>query len=571
MSSSINTNISAYYAQNNLRKAGSDSETSIARLSSGNKIIRASDDVAALSIGTILRTNVSTLKTALTNASQGSTLLQVADGAVARLGEILQRQKALAVQANSGTLSDSERGYLNQEFQSLKTEYDRIVETTAFNGVALLNGNIGAGSSLTAVDSTAVSVAGQTNDGKSGALKGGTLAFDIAGGVNDKVVGKIENGAISIAFGSATDGTANIVSVMINGQMYVSGEIDFTATGADISVTVRNASGEEIDFDIDETMANTAIDLDGLKDLSEDLTSDINEGITIYRTRAFENDDEETGYIDSHAFDGTILQGRDGSNFTLKAASFGLDGDSTPSVGKLKIVQVDNDATTPSSKMSVQVNGQTFSVSLTSGAGNNQFTLVAGTSAKLNAATYTLTNDANANETFSFTLTAANLADISSAAGVKSFEDAFNSVFNGGSAGGLKFQVGVQSDDTVGVAVTSVKSNAVYKNSAGDIKANLDISTQAGAIEASDVLDNAIKTLTSVRADIGALQSRFNYASATLEVSIQNLDAARGSFLDADISEESTKFASSQVLQQAAISVLAQANQLPQNLLKLLG
>src|ERR1700743_1636005 len=111
---SINTNIAAYYAQNNLRTASNNAQSSIARLSSGNAIVSASDDVSGLAIGTILKTNVSTLKTASSNTSQANSLLQVADGALASLGDILQRQKALAVQANSGTLSDTERGYLNQ-------------------------------------------------------------------------------------------------------------------------------------------------------------------------------------------------------------------------------------------------------------------------------------------------------------------------------------------------------------------------------------------------------------------------------------------------------------------------
>lgn len=142
MTTSINTNVSAYFAQNNLRSSSAQAQSSIARLSSGNKIIRASDDVAALSIGTVLRTDVSTLKTALSNTSQAGSLIQVADGALQRLGEILQRQKALATQGNADTLSNTERGYLNQEFQALRSEYDRIATETNFNGIALLNGNL---------------------------------------------------------------------------------------------------------------------------------------------------------------------------------------------------------------------------------------------------------------------------------------------------------------------------------------------------------------------------------------------------------------------------------------------
>lgn len=138
----IISNNAALSAQANLGRASQQSSLSIARLSSGNRIIRASDDVAGLAVGTVLRTNVSTLKTALTSASQASSLLQVADGGLSNIGEILQRQKALSVSANSGTLSDNERAFLNEEFQNLTLEINRLVDSTNFNGTKLLDGGL---------------------------------------------------------------------------------------------------------------------------------------------------------------------------------------------------------------------------------------------------------------------------------------------------------------------------------------------------------------------------------------------------------------------------------------------
>jgi flagellin len=137
---SINTNIAAMAAQGNIGRASNMAGSSIARLSSGNRIVRASDDVAAMSAGTSLRTSVTTLKMALINTSQGSSLLQVADGALAQVTDILQRQKAIAVQAGSGSLTASERTFLNQEFQNLTQEAQRLAEKTNFNGVSLLDG-----------------------------------------------------------------------------------------------------------------------------------------------------------------------------------------------------------------------------------------------------------------------------------------------------------------------------------------------------------------------------------------------------------------------------------------------
>ena len=129
---SINTNVGAYYAQSNIGKASNTASLSIARLSSGDRIVRAADDVAAMSAGTSLRTNVTTLRMALINTSQGSSLLQVADGALSQVTDILQRQKAIAVQAGSGSLTSQERSFLDQEFQNLSEEIDRLVEQTNF-------------------------------------------------------------------------------------------------------------------------------------------------------------------------------------------------------------------------------------------------------------------------------------------------------------------------------------------------------------------------------------------------------------------------------------------------------
>jgi len=142
MANSINTNISAYFAQANISAASSAASASVSRLSSGNRIVKASDDVAALSTGTSLRTQVTALKTALTNTAQGTSLLQVADGALSQVTEILQRQKAIALQAGSGSLTDTDRGYLDQEFQALSTEVDRLTGATNFNGVKLLDGGL---------------------------------------------------------------------------------------------------------------------------------------------------------------------------------------------------------------------------------------------------------------------------------------------------------------------------------------------------------------------------------------------------------------------------------------------
>lgn len=138
----IISNTTALSAQSNLRRASAETASSISRLSSGERIDRASTDVAGLAIGTILKINVSTLKSSLTNTAQADKMLGVADAALKNISDVLGRQKSLATQATSGTLSDNERAFLNLEFQNLTREIDRIASETSFNGIKLIEGSI---------------------------------------------------------------------------------------------------------------------------------------------------------------------------------------------------------------------------------------------------------------------------------------------------------------------------------------------------------------------------------------------------------------------------------------------
>lgn len=177
---SITSNIAAFSAQGNIGIASSKASASIGRLSSGNRINKASDDVAGLAVGTALRTKVTTLRTALANASQGSSLLQVADGALGQIVDILQRQKAIAVQASSGQLTDANRSLLNQEFTSLTAEVDRIASGTNFNGVNLLAGGLGTTGRLATTNAIAIAsvlTAGSAQTANSGVVAASTLAI----------------------------------------------------------------------------------------------------------------------------------------------------------------------------------------------------------------------------------------------------------------------------------------------------------------------------------------------------------------------------------------------------------
>lgn len=136
----ITTNVAALNAQKNLRGTQRAMETSLARLSSGYRINQAADDAAGLAISENLKAQIRGLRQASRNAQDGVSLVQVAEGGLNEISSILIRLRELAVQSASDTIGDTERKFLDVEYQQLKSEAQRITESTNFNGTDLLNG-----------------------------------------------------------------------------------------------------------------------------------------------------------------------------------------------------------------------------------------------------------------------------------------------------------------------------------------------------------------------------------------------------------------------------------------------
>ncbi len=144
----INTNIMSISAQKNLLKSNNNLSKTMERLSSGQRINRAADDAAGLAISKALQAEIKSLDQAYRNANDAISLGQVAEGGLAQMGDMVGRMRELAMQASNGTLSDTERGFLNDEYQALKSEVDRVSATTEFMGKKLLNGSMSSGVSF---------------------------------------------------------------------------------------------------------------------------------------------------------------------------------------------------------------------------------------------------------------------------------------------------------------------------------------------------------------------------------------------------------------------------------------
>jgi flagellin len=139
----INTNVASLSAQRSLSVNNREAENNLAKLSSGTRIVRASDDAAGLAISEKLKARIKSTSQANRNANDGISMIQTAEGGLDEVSSILTRLRELSIQAASDTVGDTERGFTNMEYQNLKQEMERIAQVTEFNGIKLLSGQGG--------------------------------------------------------------------------------------------------------------------------------------------------------------------------------------------------------------------------------------------------------------------------------------------------------------------------------------------------------------------------------------------------------------------------------------------
>lgn len=253
----IATNIASQSVQKNLKEVSNKSDSSLEKLSSGKRITKAADDAAGLAIATNLEAQTRGLRQATRNANDGISLVQTAEGGLNEVSNILVRMRELTVQASSDTVGESERGFLDKEYQQLVTEVDRISASTTFNGTNLLNGE-GAGtldfqvgafsgeqnmiqfdSAETDASSGSIGISGTGVSGKSEALDS-IASIDAA---IDKVSGQRANlGAIQSRLGS-TVSNLEVQTINQDNARSVIADVDVAAESAKLAANsvVKNA------------------------------------------------------------------------------------------------------------------------------------------------------------------------------------------------------------------------------------------------------------------------------------------------------------------------------------------
>lgn len=415
MAATINTNIASINAQRNLSLSGQSLNTTMQRLSSGLRVNSAKDDAAGLAIAERMNTQVKGLTVASRNANDGISLAQTAEGALGKIGDMLQRQRELAVQASNATNSASDRAALQSEVSQLTAEIDRVAKQTNFNGQKILDGSF------------------------AGAV------FQVGANSGDNVT-----------LGALVDTRSSKISNISYGT---NKETPISTLDAASNTTLENfatkVDGTDLTIDISSNDGSTPITSVTLADLPPASSRQERLGQVVEAINGKSADTGVTAYLTK--IDGT-------EDYTVTVMSSKLDANGLP-------------------------------VNVTLGAGFT--TEDTGISAALN---------------------------VTDAEGVEN-------------AKGI--------DD-------------------------IDVTTQEGAWIALKKIDSAVDQVNGARATLGAMQTRFENAVNNIDIQVENLSAARGRIMDADFAVETANLSRTQILQQAGTAMVAQANQIPQNVLQLL-
>jgi len=533
----INHNIRAMVTQHALFQNNTSMSKSLEKLSTGLRINRAQDDAAGLAMSEQMRTQIRGLGKAKENALNGQAALQIAEGGLAEITNLMQRQRELAIQSANDTLTSTERKYLDDEFQALTREIGRIASTTDYNGKNMLNYNADPNKSFGAV---------KFKDADAVAATGGS-ATRTDGGAEEKATFKMALPTGTFSIGSTTFGKSTADGT--NGKWNNAAELAFLMQQAGVG-------GDDWDIKQDGTSIAFVKKEDGK--YAPDKTTEA-DTISAFKTElslgsavnvTMENRGKSSGGTWSitppgkgEQLDINLSDIKDGDAFKI-GATINITYSSTGTAGTWVVTSKSDLAAKLTTALngvfegdfSVEISGDKMTI--TNKAENEE----AGDDQVGKAASYTLHVGAN-----------------------------YSGMWGPQGRYGNELKV---TYEALNCAVTDDGKWTVNVGSVQFMKGdspNLDITSQNKSTEAIDAIDQAIKVVSGARAQIGTYINRLDYTVNNIANLEFNTQDAESRIRDTDFGKETTNFTRNQIMVQSSVSMLAQANSLPQAVLGLLG
>ena len=506
----VNTNVAALSAQSSMMKNAKDMESAMAKLSSGHRINTAADDAAGLSISERMEMQVRGLSQAIRNAEDAQNMIDSIEGASAEIVTSLQRLKELAIQAASTTNTATDRGFIQQEAGQLLQEIDRIAGETSWNGQKVLNGRF---------------------DGKDVQV-GVNAGENIQVGVSSQMANDIGNYVLR---GDAID-TAAATAAASNGR--TGGSVRVAGFAGDATFTSQAGDSAKVHAeDINSISHLTGVTAKAathahVKSLSAAGTVELRIG-----------NRDEAGVPQAAA---ATDNGQNVASFTTVTAVIEDEND-------LRALRdAINNASESTGVTASLFAGQRNELLLTDSDGDDivlsNFDHTTG-SAKVEVRAYNFHGQSSTSSSAITTLEqgASNASTIMGNVELSSSQ---------------AFKIVSAAADYFGAGTTQYATFSAV----GDI----DLSTKIGAEKALDAIESAINMVNTERAQLGATANRLDKTINNLTTVVENTAASKSHIKDADFAAETSKLTKAQILNQAATSMLAQANASKQTVLALL-
>ena len=561
MALGVLNNLSAIYAENNLNNTNNSLQTVLQQLSSGSRINSGADDAAGLSLVNGLAANSAALTQSGTNATEGVGLLQVADGALSQVTSLLNRAITLATEASNGTLNSTQEGAANQEYQSILAEITNIGSTSTYNQEQIFDGtpipiytgdSSTAGASLDVINIHALSASnlGDTN---------GTMAY--SNGQGNVFLDLSYNNGTTTKNAQVTDtltgGSTGTTSISVTYLTPGSGQVPVQAS-VTISVGAGTAYPNTAQGLID------AIDASGL-------------GLTATFGTA-----TQAGTAASASGTGAGGGAAAGSDTGIIISGAGVSTGNTP--GLLDTIAVTNKTSGTEDTLGgtltvVGSNGVSHSVTI--GAGNDTASSLAAYINSQNWGVAVQDANAAAGDTLTFlssssaaSVTGSAVTDTTQAADVVDTAGGTFYSVGVGSTGNYDFSTGQGAGTAAGLTADSNGTSGIatisYSDSGGANLSTTDLTDQTDAQSALNLLNQAISDVASLDGYIGAQINTLNAISQVMSTQQENILSAQNAVQATDYASATSNMSKYEILSQTGIAALAQANQVQQEVTKLL-
>ena len=589
----IQHNIMAMNAYRNYTNNVSAMKANLEKLSSGYKINRAGDDAAGLAISEKMRAQITGLETAQKNAKDGISLVQTAEGALTEVHDMLNRMVELATQSANGTYDNTtDRAQMQKELNQLRSEINRIADSSNFNGIKLFDGSMEADSvkyevgSKTALQIKGTAATATTTVGQAGTAT--VLHKDGQQASKTKFEVELEN----ISF--TTTATGNQTVTVTIGTATVTASVANGASGKDLAESIVGSAGEKevaiggVSYTVKADGSKLVFEMtDAAMDASTvaaSFSGNFNVAVTGVGTQGGTVNLGTQVITEGAPKQGTIL-----ANTELNAAM------TSTSIVDGKAITIGDTTYVFASKQetldAIAAAGDGFKAVDISDLVDGNGALLdakAGSGSALSEALSRLTVAAEDNKMFTVGQKGTDgiltfqekedyngngkggRADLTTFDGIQKQiqTGTFNAVkvpAKNGTGKGLTLQIGDTADS---FNQLKVSLQDMHVSSLGI--ADISIADQESAAAAVDKIKAAINQVSDVRGTLGATQNRLDHTINNLSVMTENIQDAESTIRDVDVAEEMMAYTKNNILIQSAQAMLAQANQVPQGVLQLL-